>query len=244
MNTLDQYLSSISTINAYRDSLFSATFIEENPALFLQTAWINVSGLRDFILARTREGSSAGQVTCIPGPAGQVPVSTGQQQVTGQDVGGKIPAGQVTEFNDEAFTSAVALPGASRLPPCTRIISEEDHETILILDSDEEFDMVATEFHQCSSSSSAAFNVKEEITDEALISSLASIGSTSLPPPRAHAISTEHHEPIIILDSDSEFEMKHTQIKLPSSSQDGSFDWDSDYSRPDVSESKNKSGLM
>ncbi|KAJ3819535.1 hypothetical protein F5880DRAFT_1616377 [Lentinula raphanica] len=32
----------------------------------------------------------------IPGPAGQVPVSTGQQQVTGQDVGGKIPAGQVT----------------------------------------------------------------------------------------------------------------------------------------------------
>ncbi|KAJ3768873.1 hypothetical protein FB446DRAFT_791915 [Lentinula raphanica] len=36
------------------------------------------------------------QAMNIPGPAGQVPVSTGQQQVTGQDVGGKIPAGQVT----------------------------------------------------------------------------------------------------------------------------------------------------
>ncbi|KAJ3842808.1 hypothetical protein F5878DRAFT_657308 [Lentinula raphanica] len=58
----------------------------------------------------------------IPGPAGQVPVSTGQQQVTGQDVGGKIPAGQVTGMTRPGLVktlgqSLLALPGSSRSIP-------------------------------------------------------------------------------------------------------------------------------
>ncbi|KAJ3714464.1 hypothetical protein C8R42DRAFT_726467 [Lentinula raphanica] len=49
-----------------------------------------------FIEAQTPGAGNRIKAKRIPGPAGQVPVSTGQQQVTGQDVGGKIPAGQVT----------------------------------------------------------------------------------------------------------------------------------------------------
>ncbi|KAJ3831156.1 hypothetical protein F5878DRAFT_108464 [Lentinula raphanica] len=201
MSDDDEYIGSIpiSTINAYRDSLFSPTFIEQNPALFLQTDWINVSGLRDFVLARTREAHAVKK-----------------------------------EFNDEALTSAVALSGASCLPPRTRIISEGDCDTILILDSDEESDMIDAEFKQCSSSE--AFNVKEEATDEAFVLPLVSSDSTSLPRPPL-----KHHEAIIILDSDSESETIHARIKAPSSSQDGSFDWDSDYSQEDVSVDGNKS---
>ncbi|KAJ3725287.1 hypothetical protein C8R42DRAFT_640174 [Lentinula raphanica] len=94
--------------------------------------------------------------------------------------------------------------------------------------------MIDAEFKQCSSSE--AFNVKEEATDEAFVLPLVSSDSTSLPRPPL-----KHHEAIIILDSDSESKTIHAQIKAPSSSQDGSFDWDSDYSQEDVSVDRNKS---
>ncbi|KAJ3817565.1 hypothetical protein F5880DRAFT_1618160 [Lentinula raphanica] len=72
-------------------------------------------------------------MTGIPGPAGQVPVSTGQQQVTGQDVGGKIPAGQVTgmtrpglvktlvpwsKTTREQGANVIALSNITALCPC------------------------------------------------------------------------------------------------------------------------------
>ncbi|KAJ3716985.1 hypothetical protein C8R42DRAFT_724623 [Lentinula raphanica] len=92
----------INIINAYRDSMFTAAFILQNPTMFLNTNWVDASRLREFMAKR------------------------------------EIPSTGVHVKEEEEVIELSSAPLVPATVPRIRTITEDNHETILILDSDEE----------------------------------------------------------------------------------------------------------
>ncbi|KAJ7477671.1 hypothetical protein FB451DRAFT_1454523 [Mycena latifolia] len=125
---------SFSVLREFRDFMYSAPYIQANPYVFLDTAWIDTSALRSFLAARDRRDSER-DIFLIPSSSPEPSATHVKSEFDVSDAS-SMDRGIVSEQS----------PAPS--PVRTRSVFQGGHEVIeLLSDSDEENYLTGAHFH-------------------------------------------------------------------------------------------------